>query len=75
MNFIIDTVLNAIANERPELAKWCEDKGHELPDKGKIEALRWVVFSLDKKNQLIAAKALGIEHSDFDALARVLHVI
>ena len=60
MNFIIDDALTAIERERPELAGWCEDKRHELPDQGKLEALRWVVFSLDERNRAIAAKALGI---------------
>ena len=41
MNFIIDDALTAIERERPELAGWCEDKRHELPDQGKLEALRW----------------------------------
>lgn len=75
MNFIIDDALTAIERERPELAGWCEDKRHELPDQGKLEALRWVVFSLDARNRAIAAKALGIALDDLPALGRVLQVI
>lgn len=75
MNFIIDDALTAIERERPELAGWCEDERHELPDQGKLEALRWVVFSLDERNRAIAAKALGIALDDLPALGRVLQVI
>ncbi|EBH4029495.1 hypothetical protein CXH73_24490 [Salmonella enterica] len=75
MNFITDLVLDAIEKERPELADWCEDKRHELPDSGKLEALRWVVFQLDAENQQIAAHALGIAFADLAPLARVLQVV
>ena len=75
MNFITERVLDAIAAERPDMADWCEDKGHELPDSGKIESLRWVANELDVQNQQIAARALGIQYSDFDALRRILEVI
>lgn len=74
MNFIIDRVLDAIEGERPEMADWCEDKRHELPDSGKLEALRWVV-QLDEQNQQIAARALGIDFADLAPLQRVLQVI
>ncbi|HHR4362622.1 TPA: hypothetical protein ACS52O_004752 [Salmonella enterica] len=74
MNFITDLVLDAIEGERPEMADWCEDKRHELPDNGKLEALRWVV-SLDTPNKKIAARALGIQYSDLEPLERILQVI
>lgn len=74
MNFIIEHVLDAIEGERPEMADWCEDKRHELPDNGKLEALRWVV-SLDTPNKKIAARALGIQYSDLEPLERILQVI
>ncbi len=72
---ILDDVLPAIERERPELAQWCEDKRHELPDQGKLEALRWVVFGLDTRNRAIAAAALGIALDDLPALGRVLQVV
>lgn len=75
MNFITDDVLRAIESERPELASWAEDKRHSLADAGKLEALRWVVFDLDAKNQLIACKTLGILPADMPALKRVLQVL
>ena len=75
MNFITDLVLDAIEKDRPEMADWCEDKRHELPDSGKLEALRWVVCSLDEENQQIAARALGIDFADLAPLQRVLQVI
>lgn len=74
MNFITERVLDAIAAERPEMADWCEDKRHELPDSGKLEALRWVV-QLDEQNQQIAARALGIAFADLAPLERVLQVV
>lgn len=74
MNFITERVLDAIAAERPDMADWCEDKRHELPDNGKLEALRWVV-SLDTPNKKIAARALGIDFADLAPLQRVLQVI
>lgn len=75
MNFIIDQVLSSIERERPDLAEWCEDKRHEMPDAGKLDALRWVVFGLDAKNRAIAAQALGIGLDDFEPLKRVLQAI
>ena len=72
---IIEDVWTAIERERPELAQWCEDKRHELPDQGKLEALRWVVFGLDTRNRAIAAAALGIALDDLPALGRVLQVV
>lgn len=75
MNFIIERVLDAIEGERPGMAEWCENKRHELPDSGKLEALRWVVFTLDTPNKKIAARALGIEYSDLEPLGRVLQQI
>lgn len=75
MNFIYKRVLDAIEKERPEMSGWCEDKRHELPDSGKLEALRWVVYQLDGQNKQIAARALGIQHSDLQALDRILQVI
>ena len=74
MNFITDLVLDAIEKDRPEMADWCEDKRHELPDNGKLEALRWVV-SLDTPNKEIASRALGIQYSDLEPLERILQVI
>ncbi|MCL8603849.1 hypothetical protein NAB30_17485 [Proteus mirabilis] len=56
------------------MADWCEDKRHELPDNGKLEALRWVV-SLDTPNKEIASRALGIQYSDLEPLERILQVI
>lgn len=75
MNFIIDHVLSSIERERPDLAEWCEDKRHEMPDAGKLDALRWVVFGLDAKNRSIAAQALGIRLDDFEPLKRVFQAI
>lgn len=75
MNTIIDTVLAAIEKERPQLAGWCEDQRHSLPDEGKLEALRWVAEKLDGQNRAIAARALGIMDDDLDALGRVLQVV
>ncbi len=75
MNFIIDNVLSAIEKERPELARWAESKRDELPDTGKLDALRWVVFDLDARNKTIAAKTLGIAEADLEPLKRVLQVI
>lgn len=75
MNFIIDQVLSAIEQERPELAAWCKAKRHEMPEGGKLDALRWVVFGLDSDNRIIAARALGIRLSDFEPLKRVLQAI
>lgn len=75
MNFIYERVLDAIEKERPKMAGWCEDKRHELHDTGKLEALRWIVFSLDRQNKEIACRALGIQYSDLEPLGRILHVI
>jgi hypothetical protein len=75
MNFIFDQVIDAIEKERPELEGWCEDKRAEYMDMGKLEALRWVAFSLDAKNQTIACRALGIAETDLPALKRILQVI
>lgn len=75
MNFITDLVLDAIEKDRPEMADWCEDKRHELPDSGKLEALRWIVNQLDAQNQRIACRALGIQYNDLEPLQRILQVI
>lgn len=75
LNFIIDDVLRAIAEQRPELESWAEDKAHELADGGKLEALKWVAFDLDAQNLKIACKTLGIAESDIEPLRRVLRVI
>lgn len=75
MSDLISIALDAIERERPQLASWCEDKRHELPDTGKLGALEWICFKLDGQNREIAARALGINSADLDALARVLRVI
>ena len=72
---IIETVLDAIEKERPQLASWCEDQRHSLADQGKLESLRWVTERLDGQNKGIAARALGIMDDDLDALGRVLKVV
>ena len=46
MSDLISIALDAIERERPQLASWCEDKRHELPDTGKLGALEWICFKL-----------------------------
>lgn len=72
---LIETVLAAIESERPDLASWCEDKRHELPDGGKLRALEWICFGLDEGNKKIAARAIGVDLADLYAVGRVIRKV
>ena len=75
LHHIVQETLDAILQERPDLQSWAADKTRELDSLDKLQAIEWIVTSLDAGNLKIACKTLGIAESDALAMRRVLRVI
>lgn len=74
-DWLLETALRAIREEDPDSASWCADKLAENSATDRLGALRFICNSLDRENQRVVAKAIGVSQEDLDACARVLRAI
>ena len=65
MNQALEKVMDAIVENKPQLASWINDK------KAANISVREFLINLDASNRRIAEGALGLEVGDIDALQRI----
>jgi len=75
MDWLMETALEAIEKEKPEMASWLADKRSENAKATRLDALRFICSSLDNGNKTIVCKALGVSPEDMEATRRVLRAI
>lgn len=52
--------------------RWISSKRDELLGSTRLQVLVWIAFFLDRRNQAIAAKSLGLTPSDIQSLRESL---
>lgn len=76
MDWLAEKVLDAIEQDGGvSNVAWFADKREEYATASRLEVLRWICHSLDSRNQICAARAIGVSLDDLRATARVLQKI
>lgn len=65
MSQALEKVMDAIVENKPQLASWINDK------KAANIGVREFLINLDASNRRIAENVLGLENGDIDALQRI----